>query len=181
MRDGGRPVGDITIERATTSDDIEAVRDLIGEYLQWSRTEIAANANVRPPAVLAEEVAVLPGRFDAPLGCLLLARLDGVPAGCVGYSAQSDATMELSHMFVRPSVQGNGIGRRMLSMLLGQACAAGYQRFVLSTHRSHRCAQHLFRRAGFQKVDGNGHHAATVAEGEIRMEMNPAVQHAELF
>ena len=84
-----------------------------------SRSTAAAKGTEPPtPSVFAnleKELGGLPGRFGPPAGCLLMARLDGAPAGCVAFYGQDATTVEIKRMFVRPDAWGKGIGGRMLS------------------------------------------------------------------
>ncbi len=164
-----------TIERAETPEDVEAVKDLVRDFFRWAMSEIAGESGEdENPAVFANldtELAGLPGRFGPPTGCLLLARLDGAPAGCVAFYGQDADTMEIKRMFVRTEARGNRIGKRLLDALLAEARAAGYRRFRLSTHRSLHHAQTLYRDAGFRDVPLSEDFPGVVEGVDICMEM----------
>jgi GNAT superfamily N-acetyltransferase len=107
----------VTVTRARSIEDIDAVRVLIREFFAWAMSNVAKDTEIPNPSVFANletELAGLPGRFGPPSGCLLLARLDGVPAGCVAFYGQDAETMEIERMFVRPEALGKGVGGRML-------------------------------------------------------------------
>ena len=50
--------------------------------------------------------------FLPPAGAFLLARLDGRPSGCGGFSRFDDATAELRRMYVVPEARGAAWARR---------------------------------------------------------------------
>lgn len=142
----------ITVQRAGSPADIDAVRGLMREFNRWVMAEIAETDN---PSIFAEfeaELAGLPGRYGPPSGCLVLARLNGEPAGCVAFYAHDATTVEIKRMFVPARSRGHRIGEQMMDWLLAQARAAGYRRALLSSHHSMHAAHAVYHRAGFRDV-----------------------------
>lgn len=167
----------LVIARAESPEDIDAVRDLVRDFFAWAMAHLAEGEKDPNPSVFANleaELAGLPGRFGPPPGCLLLARLDGVPVGCVAFYGQDATTMEIKRMFVRPGAWGKGVGGRMLELLLSEAETAGYVRYRLSTHHKLHTAQALYRRAGFRDVPGSSDFPGIVEGVDICMEMIPS-------
>jgi GNAT superfamily N-acetyltransferase len=166
----------LTITRAETPEDLDAVRALFRDFFAWAMENVAKGEKDPNPSVFANleaELAGLPGRFGPPSGCLLLARLDAAPVGCVAFYGQNATTMEIKRMFVRPDGWGHGIGAQMLKVLLTEAEAAGYVRYRLSTHHELHAAQSLYRRAGFHDVPGSPDFPGIVEGVDICMEMIP--------
>lgn len=166
----------LTITRAETPEDLDAVRGLIREFFAFAMDELEPERpeGAPPPPVFAgldAELAGLPGRFAAPKGCLLLARLDGAPAGCVAFFGQDDTTMEVKRMFVRPEARGRGVGAELVAALLTEARAAGFTRHVLSTHHKLHAAQALYRRAGFREVPCSVVSPTAMPDIEVCMEL----------
>ena len=58
-----------------SGDEIETARELIREYAQGLEIDLCFQA-------LDVELATLPGEYVPPRGALLLAMVDGTPAGC---------------------------------------------------------------------------------------------------
>ena len=167
----------VAIARAETPEDLDAVRGLIREFFGWAMAHLAEGENDPNPSVFANleaELAGLPGRFGPPTGCLLLARLDGAPVGCVAFYGQDGETMEIKRMFVRPEAGGKGVGGGMLEVLLTEAEATGYVRYRLSTHQKLHTARALYRRAGFREVPGSVDFPGIVKGVDISMEMIPS-------
>lgn len=64
-------------------------------------------------------------------------------------------TAEIKRMRVKPGLQGQGIGRRMLSLMEDQARQAGYTETVLDTTdaEGRAAARHLYESHGYQEYD----------------------------
>ncbi len=168
----------MTIARATTPEDLDAVRDLVRGFYRFAMAHVAKATGRDPttenPTVFAnldKELADLPGRYGPPSGCLLLARLDGKPVGTVAYFGQSATEMEIKRMFVREDAWGHGLGARLLDMLLTEARAAGYRHFKLSTHVSLTHAHGLYRRMGFVDAPISADFPGAIEGVDLCMEM----------
>jgi carbonic anhydrase len=160
-----------SVLRAETPEDLDAVRELIRSFVRWTTTEIAPTDNPGIFAGLETELDGLPGRYGPPTGCLVLARLDGEPAGCVAFYAQDAVTIEIKRMFVLPQARGHGIGESMLDLLLAQARTAGFRRALLSSHHSMHAAHAIYRRAGFRDVPISAEFPSALAGVDVCMEM----------
>jgi GNAT superfamily N-acetyltransferase len=91
-----------------------------------------------------------PEEFAPPGGTFLLARLDGAPAGCGGFSRLDSDTAEVRRMYVVPEARGRGIGRAILMGLVNAARELGYARVRLETGNQQHEAMGLYRAAGFR-------------------------------
>ena len=142
----------LAIAQATTSAEIDAVRGLIREFTTWAFT-LEGSADEAPTFQgLDAELATLPGIFAPPAGRLLLATLDGQPAGCVALKPHDSVTSELKRMYVRPAFRGKAIGPQLVAALIGEARSAGYGRVILGSHISMTRAHAIYRAAGFRSV-----------------------------
>jgi GNAT superfamily N-acetyltransferase len=99
-----------------------------------------------------QERATLPGAYGPPAGCLLLATVDGVPAGCGGLRRFAGEIAELKRMYVRPASRGLGLGRRLAEVLLARARGAGYLAIRLDTLPTMAGALALYRSLGFVDI-----------------------------
>lgn len=59
---------------------------------------------------------------------------------------------ELRKMYFLRSTRGQGVGKQLLERCLQQARAAGYRTMYLETLTGMDAAQHLYARAGFEKL-----------------------------
>jgi DNA-binding MarR family transcriptional regulator/GNAT superfamily N-acetyltransferase len=87
-----------------------------------------------------------------PAGVLLVATLNGEPAGCAALKYHGDAPAEVKRMWVSPAARGLGLGRRLLTELEAHAAARGVRTLRLETNRTLTEAIGLYRSAGYQEV-----------------------------
>jgi GNAT superfamily N-acetyltransferase len=99
------------------------------------------------------EMACLPGRYARPSGCLLIATVDGAPAGAVAYRRIDDATCEAKRLFVHPAFRGHRLGRSLMERLIAEARGAGYRRLVGDTLPVMADALALYDRMGFRRTE----------------------------
>jgi putative acetyltransferase len=161
----------VTVQRAGSPADIDAVRGLMREFNRWVMAEVVETDN---PSIFAEfdaELASLPGRYGPPSGCLVLARLHGEPAGCAAFCAHDATTVEIKRVFVSTRSRGHHLGQQMMALLLAQARAAGYCRALLSSHHSMHTAHAIYRRAGFRDVAPSAAFPGAVAGIDVCMAM----------
>jgi GNAT superfamily N-acetyltransferase len=161
----------ITVTKAETPEDLDAVRGLVRAFMRWAMAEIAKSDNPTVFAGLEAELAELPGRYGPPSGCLALARLEGVPVGCVAFFGRPENTMEIKRMFVLPEARGHRIGGRMLDLLLTEARDMGHRRCLLWSHHTMQAAHAVYASAGFRQVPFSDEFPGATEGIDICMEM----------
>jgi ribosomal protein S18 acetylase RimI-like enzyme len=100
-----------------------------------------------------EEVAALPGDYAGPRGALLLARVDGALAGCVGVRPLDADVCEMKRLYVRPAYRGAGLGEALARAAIAAARDRGYARMRLDTLPSMQAARRLYAELGFREID----------------------------
>lgn len=147
---------DIEIVEATTPAEINAVAALFRDYLLWMRRIYA-----RTPSAIDEhfeekewesELADLTGHYGSPYGAIILALVDGVPAGCVVARGISEDVAEMRRLFVRPAFRGLGLGRCMTQRLAQVAAARGYTTVRLETGPLQPAAHRIYQEMGFARI-----------------------------
>jgi len=104
------------------------------------------------------ELATLPGQYAAPGGRLLLARIEGLVAGCVALRPLSgDDVCEMKRLFVRPAFRASGVGRMLAERVIAEARSIGYRRMCLDTLPSMGRAQQLYELLGFREIEPYRH------------------------
>jgi putative acetyltransferase len=98
------------------------------------------------------ELASLPGAYAPPAGRILVALVDGEPAGCGALRPIAPGIGELKRMWVRPAFRGRKLGRAIAEALLQAADAQGYRAVRLDTLASMKEAQALYASMGFREI-----------------------------
>lgn len=147
----------LTIVQAVNEEQIQQVRTLFTEYVEFIRTDVDTSVDnlddVLPMAGYEQELAELPGKYAPPDGRLLLALNDGEAAGCVAFYKLNEGVCEVKRMWVRPQFRGKKIGRALVETLIAEARASGYATMLLSTVDILTEAQALYRSLGFELTE----------------------------
>jgi putative acetyltransferase len=80
---------------------------------------------------------------------VFVARIDGRAIGIGALRRHQDGIGEVKRMYVRPELQGRGIGGGILSAIEELAVSAGIRRLVLETGDRHPAAWRVYERGGF--------------------------------
>ena len=132
--------------QAQKSEDIQNARELFREYEAWIGISLCFQN-------FENEVASLPGDYQPPNGRLLLAIEAEELAGCIALRKLSLDTCEMKRLFVRPEARGQGLGRKLVEEIIGEARDIGYQRMRLDTLPGRMdTAIALYRSVGFREI-----------------------------
>lgn len=102
---------------------------------------------------LDEEIAAgPPADLAPPNGVLLLARVNGEPAGLGGIRYLDTEAAEVKSMYVAPAFRGSGLGRHILARLDEIALEHGCHAVRLDTSDYLTPAVGLYRSAGYREV-----------------------------
>lgn len=99
-----------------------------------------------------EKTPVVPALYKPPNGDVLVAYLNGIPAGTVAICRMDDGYCELKSMFVPPEHRGKGIAAALCDEVLIVAQKLGYRCVRLTTGEKQPEAQALYRKLGFKVV-----------------------------
>jgi putative acetyltransferase len=140
--------------------DADLCRSLMREYAHFLNESVGGQHICVES--LEEELAGLPGDYAEPAGTVLLAFDKDSPAGCVAlkplklqHSTHSnERPCEMKRLWVRPTQQGTGLGRRLAGAILIAARDRGYTAMYLDTMpQSMPAAYRLYCSMGFASVD----------------------------
>jgi GNAT superfamily N-acetyltransferase len=84
---------------------------------------------------------------------LWIAERGGSLVGCVAIVEASPRAAQLRWFLVDPSARGAGLGKRLLNEAVAFCQGRGYQTITLWTVSALTAAAHLYRSAGFRKVE----------------------------
>jgi ribosomal protein S18 acetylase RimI-like enzyme len=152
----------VSIFQAETSEHIAQARALFEEYGASLGFSLCFQS-------FDQELAGLPGEYAPPSGRLLLAFVDGHPAGCVALHRYEDHAAEMKRLYVRPGFRGHNLGRQLMDRLLSEAQTIGYTSIRLDTVPSVMGkAVELYRAYGFQEI---APYRTNPMEGALYMEL----------
>lgn len=139
----------VELRLAEHPDDLQAVRDLFLDYQASLDVDLCFQG-------FQAELDGLPGPYAPPGGALLLALVDGAPAGCCALrplpSADHPNACEMKRLFVRPAFRGFGLGRQLVDRILMLGQVAGYTTMLLDTLSDMEAARALYQESGFVEV-----------------------------
>lgn len=140
---------EIALHLAESAEDLEAIRALFVDY----QTDLGIDLCFQG---FDAELANLPGDYAAPSGALILARVDGAPAGCCALRplANSDHldACEMKRLFVRKAFRGFGLGRQLVEQIMSLGRQAGYANMLLDTLSDMETARALYQEVGFVEI-----------------------------
>jgi GNAT superfamily N-acetyltransferase len=137
---------DHVIRQAVSADALESVRGLFEEYwTSFGFTPCFQNFD--------SELAALPGKYAPPYGRLLLAKVNGQPAGCVALRRFDQTRGEVKRLYVRPQFRGSGLGQALMNALAAEARAIGYSEPIADTIPTVMAtALAMYERLGFERI-----------------------------
>ena len=140
------PVTAITLVEAHGPEQVAVIRDLFQEYGASLGFSLCFQS-------FDEELARLPGEYAPPSGRLLLASVDGAPAGCAALHRLDDRIAEMKRLYVRPAYRGQKLGLALTQRILQEARAIGYTHVRLDTVAGVMDdAIRVYRRLGFREI-----------------------------
>jgi putative acetyltransferase len=140
---------DISVSAARFPDDLQAVRELFLDYQAGLGIDLCFQG-------FEAELAGLPGAYAPPAGALLIAWVDGEPAGCCAMRPLPTTdhlnACEMKRLFVRRAFRGFGLGRMLVERVLSEGQLSGYTTMLLDTLSDMETARALYQEAGFVEV-----------------------------
>jgi ribosomal protein S18 acetylase RimI-like enzyme len=136
----------IDIATARIPEDLPVIRQLFLEYAESLGFELCFQD-------FDTELAQLPGKYAAPEGRLLLAWVDGKPAGCVALRRIDQQRCEMKRLYVRPEMRSLKLGRLLAQRICDDARQAGYRSICLDTLPTMTAAVSLYTAMGFKPVE----------------------------
>ena len=129
--------------------DWEATRVIFQEYAASLKVDLCFQG-------FDAELAQLPGDYAEPAGVLILATVDGTPAGCCAFRPLTSSdhlnACEMKRLFVRSAFRGFGLGRLLVEQVMARASLAGYTTMLLDTLSDMETARALYQESGFVEV-----------------------------
>jgi GNAT superfamily N-acetyltransferase len=148
-----------TVRLAETDADIDAVRTLCEDWLDWHWRNYPADwppdgpDHPMNPDRMRAGLRELPSPYDGPGAGILIGSVGGRDVGCVMYHGVADGSAEFKRMFVSETARGHGLGRLMLDAMVDRMIADGYARVFFSSAAFLTHARAMYEAAGFAPMD----------------------------
>ena len=136
----------ITIQKINSAEDLEAVKQLFREYANFLQVDLCFQG-------FEDELAKLPAKYAEPEGSIFLAKVDVIPAGCVGLWKLGEGICEMKRLYVKPSFQGLGLGKKLTKIVMEEAKNKGYQTMKLDTLKRLQSANYIYHDLGFTEIN----------------------------
>ena len=156
----------LKIHEAQTDEDVELVKALLAEYLDWIETE--ALISPQEHNAFRDQLANLPNGFVKPDGCLLVAMYRGCAAGCVALRKLNDGVCEMKRLYVTPKFRHLKIGRKLVEAIIEKACEIGYTHMCAHTLAAMEAANTLYPSLGFKEI---APYEENIIAGSVFMEL----------
>jgi len=148
----------IIIKTATSVSEITAAKHLFQEYAKWLNVDLCFQN-------FDQEMETFPASYKH----VLIAKHHHDIIGAVGLREQDSDTCEMKRLYVKPSSQGKGAGKKLCTSLINYAQQSGYKRMLLDSIERLEIAIALYRRLGFQEC---APYALNPEEGAIYMQLD---------
>lgn len=139
----------IELITASSPEQLQATREIFEEYARSLDVDLCFQQ-------FDQELASLPGEYAEPRGALLLALVDGAPAGCCALRPLDQVdypnASEMKRLYVRKAFRGFGLGRQLAEATLDAARRAGYGCVLLDTLDEMEAARALYEELGFTEI-----------------------------
>ena len=116
----------------------------------WNDGAVMAHAGF-PNGLGTTEEEVIRGLGN---GRMVIEESDRLIGECI-YRNVADGVAEIGIKICETACQNRGVGRKVLSMLIGWLFRNGYSKIVLDTNLTNTRAQHVYESLGFRKVRTN--------------------------
>ena len=139
----------VTLLTATGPEHLAVLRELFQEYADSLSIDLCFQQ-------FYTELATLPGDYAKPRGAVLLALVDGAPAGCCALrpldAADYPNASEMKRLYVRKAFRGFGLGRLLAEAILDAARQRGYASVLLDTLDDVESARAIYTDLGLEEI-----------------------------
>ena len=133
------------IIHAETEDHYRRTRELFQQYADSLGFDLEFQG-------FSQELAMLPGEYAPPGGCILLAESVDEIVGCVALRPLENQICEMKRLYVVPGHRNRKIGRALAEAVIDKARTCDYERMRLDTIESMKAAQALYHSLGFRLI-----------------------------
>lgn len=137
--------------RTASLDDLETISAMLSETWHATYDEIYGEEKVAELTGAWHSVPALKQRMNKPRSEFIVCD-DGAEITGMAFVSQVDAETSMLHqLYVRPSAQGQGVGKKLLIEV--EACFPDVRKIRLEVEAANERAVAFYEREGFRQVD----------------------------
>jgi ribosomal protein S18 acetylase RimI-like enzyme len=136
----------IVYKKPETDEEISGAKKLIVAYVQWLNHDLCFQN-------IDDELSNFPDKYRDPQGTFLIAKENNEVVGCVGIKKIENSICEMKRLFVNDRYRGNGIGKKLVEMIAGEAKRKHYEKIRLDTLATMEEALNIYRKNGFYEIE----------------------------
>jgi len=136
----------IRINYAKSTKDFDKTKILFMEYAESLDFSLSFQN-------FEDEIECVPGKYQKPDGCIILAweKLDCI--GCVCMRPLNDTSCEIKRLYVKPTFRGRGLGQLMTRKIIRYSKERNYTKILLDTITSMKTAIKIYKSLGFVETE----------------------------
>jgi N-acetylglutamate synthase-like GNAT family acetyltransferase len=136
----------IVYKKLETKEEIAGAKKLIEEYIQWLNQDLSfQNIN--------DELDNFPEKYSEPEGAFFIAANNSEITGCVGLKKIENGICEMKRLFVNDRYKGNGIGKKLVEIIIREARLKQYKTMRLDTLDTMEAALSIYYENDFYAIE----------------------------
>ena len=143
----------VTFREIANEAELVELRPVILEYFRFMCGQLSDHHGVElAPEDPVDAMFAKPKMFLPPIGYTSVAEDAGRIVGTVSVKPLATGRVEIKRLYVHPTMQGTGLGRRLLEEAKTKARDMGASEMYLDTLTSLDAAIALYRKDGFEEI-----------------------------
>jgi ribosomal protein S18 acetylase RimI-like enzyme len=143
----------IVYKKPETDEEVSEAKKLIIAYIQWLNQDLSYQN-------IDDELSTFPQKYGEPEGAFLIAKENKEVVGCVGIRKLENNICEMKRLYVNDRYRGNGTGKKLVEMIIGEARLKHYEKMRLDTFNTMEDALNIYRKNGFYEIESYNNNPA---------------------
>jgi ribosomal protein S18 acetylase RimI-like enzyme len=136
----------ILYKKLETNEEILGAKKLIVEYIQWLNQDLSFQN-------IDDELNNFPEKYKEPGGAFFIAKENNEIIGCIGMKKLENNICEMKRLFVKDTYKGNGIGKKLVKIIINEAKLKHYEKMRLDTLDTMKKALKIYYKNNFYKIE----------------------------
>jgi ribosomal protein S18 acetylase RimI-like enzyme len=136
----------IVYKKLETDAEIAGAKRLIVEYIQWLNQDLSFQN-------IDDELNNFPEKYQEPAGAFFIAKKNDEIVGTVGMNKLENKICEMKRLFVNDNYKGNGIGKKLVEIIIEEAKNKKYEKMRLDTLNTMDAALGIYYKNNFYRIE----------------------------